>query len=245
MSEELIELFEQGLIGIGIWETIYMTALSTVIAYVLGLPLGILLNITDKDGLTPVVWLNKSISVIVNILRSIPFIIMMVAFLPVAKFLVGTSIGNPAMIVMLVIAATPYVARMVESSLKEVNKGVIEAAKSMGASNFKIIIKVILPEALPSLIVGAVISTVTIVGYVAMASTIGAGGLGKIAIVNGYSRFNQDVIWVSVFFIVIIVQVIQEAGMFLAKSIDKRIIGKSGKAFFCSKPKRTKADNNL
>ena len=223
MSELLKQLINDGTILSGVWETVYMTVLSTAIAYLLGLPLGILLNITDKNGLKPIVWLNKILGFTVNVLRSIPFIILMVAMLPVAKLVVGTSLGNKAMIVMLVIAAAPYIARMVESSLKEIDGGVIEAAKSMGASDFQIITKVFLPEAKPSLIVGAVISTVTVLGYSAMAATIGGTGLGQIAVVYGYQRFKQDIIWVSVVLIVVIVQIIQEFGMLVARKTDRRI----------------------
>ena len=223
MSELLKQLINDGTILSGVWETVYMTVLSTAIAYLLGLPLGILLNITDKNGLKPIVWLNKILGFTVNVLRSIPFIILMVAMLPVAKLVVGTSLGNKAMIVMLVIAAAPYIARMVESSLKEIDGGVIEAAKSMGASDFQIITKVFLPEAKPSLIVGAVISTVTVLGYSAMAATIGGTGLGQIAVIYGYQRFKQDIIWVSVVLIVVIVQIIQEFGMLVARKTDRRI----------------------
>ena len=151
-----------------------------------------------------------------------PFIVLMVAMLPVAKLIVGTSMGNSAMIVMLVIAAAPYVARMVESSIKEVSSGVIEAAQSMGASNMRIIFKVLIPEAKPSLIVGAVISTVTILSYSAMAATIAGGGLGAIAIIWGHQRFNEEIIWICVALIIIIVQIIQEVGMRIAKATDKR-----------------------
>ena len=223
MSELLKQLFANGTIWLGVFETLYMTAISTAIAYVIGLPLGIVLFITDKNGIKQNLILNKILGIIVNIFRSMPFIILMVAMLPVAKFLIGTSLGNGAMIVMLVIAAAPYVARMVESSLKEVDTGVIEAARSMGAGTFKIVVKVLLPEAKPSLLVGAVISTVTIIGYSAMAGTIGGTGLGMIAITYGYQRFNNDVIWVCVILIVAIVQTIQEIGMKLAKCSDKRV----------------------
>ena len=209
-----------------------MTILSTLIAYVIGLPIGVILYITDKGGIRQNIIVNKIVGVVVNIFRSIPFIILMVAFLPVAKVIVGTSIGNRAMVVMLIIAAAPYVARMTESSLKEVNAGVIEAARSMGASTMQIIWKVLLPEAKPSLIVGAVISTVTVLGYSAMAATIGGGGLGKIAIIYGYQRFKNDVIWVAVVLTVVIVQIIQELGMLIAKRVDKRLP---------KKPKRKKA----
>ena len=222
MSEILKQLFGGGIITRGIFETVYMTVVSALLSYVIGLPLGVILNVTDKSGLHPLPALNKTLNFIVNVLRSIPFIILMVAFLPVAELITGTSMGNPAMIVTLVIAAAPYVARMAESSLKEIDKGVIEAAKSMGASNFKIILKVMLPEAKPSLITGSVISAVTIIGYTAMAPTIGGGGLGQIAIVYGYQRFANDVIWVCVVLLVIIVQIIQETGTFIAKKTDKR-----------------------
>lgn len=217
------KIWDAGLIQLGVWETIYLTLIPTVIAYLLGLPLGVLLCVTDKEGLHPLPVLNKILSVFVNIFRSIPFIILMVAMLPVAKFLVGTSLGNKAMIVTLVIAAAPYVARMVESSLKEVDAGVIEAAQAMGTSNFRIVTKVLIPEAKPSLIVGAVISTVTILGYSAMAATIGGTGLGQIAIIYGHQRSKPDVIWVCMILIVIIVQVIQEVGMLIARRTDKRI----------------------
>ena len=200
-----------------------MTVISSAISYIIGLPLGVILNITDKDGINPVYWLNRILGLVVNFFRSIPFIILMVAMLPVAKLIVGVSLGNKAMIVMLVIAASPYVARMVESSLKEVDAGVVEAAQSMGADNFQIIWKVLLPEAKPSLIMGAVISMVTILGYSAMSSTIGGTGLGQIAISYGHQRFNPDIKWICVFLTVIIVQIIQELGTAIAHRSDKRI----------------------
>ena len=158
MSDILKQLWETGTLSRGIWETVYMTFLSTLIAYIVGLPLGVVLAVTGEGGIRPMRWLNRALGIIVNVFRSIPFIVLMVAMLPVAKVIVGTSIGNAAMIVMLVIAAAPYVARMVESSLKEVSPGVIEAAQSMGTSDFGIIRKVLIPEAKPALIVGAVIS---------------------------------------------------------------------------------------
>lgn len=222
-SEAFMKLWDNGVIQLGIWETIYMTLLSTVIAYVIGLPVGIILSITDKDGICPLPWLNKLLGIVVNIFRSIPFVILMVALLPAAKVVVGTSIGNRAMIFTLVVAAAPYVARMVESSIKEVDKGVIEAAQAMGTSSFRIITKVLIPEAKPALIVGAVISTVTILGYSAMAGTIAGGGLGKIAIINGYQRSKYDIIWICVALTVIIVEIIQEIGMRIALKTDKRI----------------------
>ena len=222
LSEMFYKLWDAGLIQKGIWETVYMTVLSTAIAYVIGLPLGVILTVTDKGGIRPIPWLNRLLGMVVNFFRSVPFIILMVAMLPVAKLVVGTSLGNKAMIVMLVIAAAPYVARMVESSVKEVDAGVIEAAQAMGASNFQIVCKVLLPEAKPSLILGAVISMVTVLGYSAMAATIGGTGLGQIAISYGHQRFNPDITWICVFLTVLIVQIIQELGTAIAKRTDKR-----------------------
>ncbi len=223
LSETLFKLIDRGVLQFGIWETIYMTLISSFISYIIGLPLGILLCVTDAEGIYPIPWLNKVLGVIVNIFRSIPFIILMVAVLPFSKLVVGTSLGNKAMIVTLIIAAAPYIARMVESSIKEVDKGVIEAAQAMGTSSFKIIYKVLIPEAKPSLIVGGVISMVTILGYSAMAGTIGGGGLGMIAIMHGHQSSNPDIIWICVALTIIIVQIIQEIGMFLARKTDKRI----------------------
>lgn len=222
-SEMLYTLLSEGILAKGIWETVYMTFISSFFAYLLGLPLGVILNITDKSGLHPLPVFNKILGFVVNFFRSIPFIILMVAMLPVAKFIVGTALGNKAVIVMLVIAAAPYVARMVESSLKEVSSGVIEAAQSIGCNNFQIVTKVLLPEALPALITGAAISIVTILGYSAMAATIGGTGLGQIAIIYGHQRSNADITWICVFLTVIIVQVIQELGTFIAHKSDKRI----------------------
>lgn len=221
-SDLLKQLVESGILFRAIWETVYMTLLSTLIAYIIGLPLGVILSVTAPSGVRPIPWLNRLLGVIVNIFRSIPFIVLMVAMLPVAKLVVGTSLGNAAMVVMLVIAAAPYIARMVESSIKEVNAGVIEAAQAMGTSQFRLITRVLLPEARPSLVVGAVISTVTVLGYSAMAATIGGGGLGAIAITWGYQRSKEDITWVCVILIVIIVQVMQEVGMRIARRIDKR-----------------------
>ena len=222
-SEMFYKLWNNGLIQLGIWETVYMTLISSAFAYLIGLPLGVILNVTDKKGIAPHPKLNSVLGFVVNFFRSIPFIILMVAMLPVAKILVGTSLGNKAVIVMLIVAAAPYVARMVESSLNEVNVGVIEAAQSMGASNFEIICKVLVPEAKPALITGAAISVVTILGYSAMAATIGGTGLGQIAIIYGHQRSNDDITWICVFLIWIIVQVIQELGRYIAVKTDKRI----------------------
>lgn len=222
-SDIFMKLWNAGLIQKGIWETIYMTVISTVISYVLGLPLGVILNVTGREGLHPVPWLNRILGLVVNFFRSIPFIVLMVSMLPVAKFVVGSSLGNNAMIVMLVIAATPYIARLVESSLQEINSGVIEAAQAIGCSNFQIVTKVLIPEAKPSLITGGIISMVTILGYSAMAATIGGTGLGQIAIVYGHQRSKPDVTWVCVLLLVIIVQIIQAVGSAIVHRTDKRI----------------------
>jgi D-methionine transport system permease protein len=221
-SEMFDKLWANGIIQLGVWETLYMTFLSTFFAYLIGLPLGLLLSVSDKGGIRPMRALNRVLGILVNAFRSVPFIILMVAMLPVAKFIVGTSLGNEAMIVTLVIAAAPYVARMVESSVKEVDAGVIEAAHAMGTPPLRIVFKVLIPEAKPALIIGAVISTVTILGYSAMAGTIGGGGLGKIAITYGYQRYNDDIVWVCVALTILIVQLIQEFGMRLARRVDKR-----------------------
>ena len=222
LSEMFYKLWANGLIQMAVFETIYMTVIATAFSYLFGLPLGMILCVTDVNGIRPTPWVNRILGFVVNFFRSIPFIVLMVAMLPVAKLIVGTSIGNKAMVVMLIIAAAPYIGRMVESSIKEVDSGVIEAAQSMGATNMQIIWKVLLPEAKPSLIVGAVISTVTILGYSAMSSTIGGTGLGQIAIIYGHQRSNDDITWICVFLTVIIVQVIQELGMFIARKTDKR-----------------------
>ena len=206
----------------GLGETLYMTLLSTALAYVLGLPLGVILVITEKDGLCPNIYLNKILNVVINLTRSVPFLILLVAVLPLTRAIVGTTIGSSATVVPLVIAAAPFIARLVESSLKEVDIGVIEAAQSMGANPKEIIYKVLLPEALPSLIVGAAIAVTTILSYSAMAGFVGGGGLGTIAINYGYHRDQKDIMFITVALLVIVVQVLQEIGMKLAAVFDKR-----------------------
>jgi len=176
------------MIGKGFLESLYMTLVSSALAYVIGLPLGIILVVTDKDGIKPIAGLNRVLGVIINLIRSMPFLILCIALIPVTRFITGTSLGPTATIVPLVIGAAPFIARMVESSLKEVDKGVIEAAQSMGATPFQIIYKVLLPEARPSLILGAAISVTTILGYSALTGFVGGGGLGDIAIRYGYYR---------------------------------------------------------
>ena len=207
----------------GIWETIYMVFLSSALSYVIGIPLGIALVVTDKEGISPVPLFNKVLGLIINLLRSVPFIILLIMVLPITKFIVGKTIGSNATVVPLIIAAAPYIGRMVESSLKEVDAGVIEAAKSMGASTWQIIVKVLLPEAKPSLLVGAAISVTTILGYSAMAGFTGGGGLGDIAIRYGYHRYQTDMMMVTVVLLVIIVQLIQEVAMRMSRKGDKRI----------------------
>lgn len=206
----------------GIQETVYMTLLSTLMGYVIGLPMGVLLAVSDKDGLKPNRVLYRILDVIANIVRSIPFLILLILLIPFTRLVVGKSYGSTATVVPLVIAAGPFIARMVESSLKEVDEGVIEAARSMGAGNFRIIMKVLLVEARTSLINGATIAVGTILGYSAMAGTIGGGGLGDIAIRYGYHRYQADIMIVTVVLLVILVQIFQMVGTTLANRLDKR-----------------------
>ena len=206
----------------GLLQTLYMTLASTLISYVLGIPMGVILVACDKDGVKPLPIVHKILDIIVNITRSIPFLILLIAVIPITRFITGTTIGSNATIVPLVMAAAPFIARMVESSLREVDKGLIEASLSMGASPFQVICKVLLPEAKPSLIVGAAISTPTILGYSAMAGIVGGGGLGDIAIRYGYYRYENGVMIVTVVLLVLVVQVFQEIGMKIAEKQDKR-----------------------
>lgn len=215
-SQVIIMLLE------GIRDTLYMTLASTLFGYIIGLPMGIVLTVTDKDGIRPNAAVYKVLDVISNLLRSIPFIILLIVLIPFTRFVVGRSYGSTATIVPLTIAAAPYIARMVESSLKEVDAGVIEAARSMGASDFQIVTKVMLVEARTSLIVGATISLGTILGYSAMAGTVGGGGLGDIAIRYGYTRWQTDIMIVTVVLLVILFQIFQTIGMKIANRLDRR-----------------------
>lgn len=215
-SQVIIMLLE------GIRDTLYMTLASTLFGYIIGLPMGIVLTVTDKDGIRPNAAVYKVLDVISNLLRSIPFIILLIVLIPFTRFVVGRSYGSTATIVPLTIAAAPYIARMVESSLKEVDAGVIEAARSMGASDFQIVTKVMLVEARTSLIVGATISIGTILGYSAMAGTVGGGGLGDIAIRYGYTRWQTDIMVVTVVLLVILFQIFQTIGMKIANRLDRR-----------------------
>jgi len=210
------------MILIGLLETLYMTFFSTLLAYVIGLPLGVLLVTSENSGILPMPKLNQILNVIVNIVRSVPFLILLVAVIPFTRFVIGTTIGSTATVVPLVIASAPFIARLVESSIKEVDKGVIEAAVSMGCSPFQIIYKVMIPEAVPSLIMGAAIATTTILSYSAMAGFVGGGGLGDIAIRFGYYRYQNDIMLVTVAILIIIVQLAQEIGTKIAKKQDKR-----------------------
>ena len=207
----------------GLWETIYMTVGATVLAYIVGLPLGLVLAATAADGVRPNRGVNLVLGAIVNVLRSVPFLILLYTVIPVTRFVVGTAIGTKATIVPLFISAFPFVARLVESSAREVDRGVVEASLSMGASVGQVIRKVILPEALPSLRNGAAIATTTILGYSAMAGVAGGGGLGAIAINYGYSRYNTAVMLTMCAVIVVVVQCFQSAGTLGARLSDRRI----------------------
>ena len=207
----------------GTRDTLIMTGVSTFFAYVLGLPMGVLLNITQAHGIWPNKWVNRILGWIVNVGRSMPFIILMIAIMPFTKLVVGTKIGVPGAIVPLVVSAAPFIARMVEPSLSEIDAGVIEAARSMGASRMQIVRKVFLPEALPSLILGASISIITILSYTAIAGAIGAGGLGDLAIRYGYQRNVPSMMWTTVVLILVLVQVIQSLFSWLSVKMDKRL----------------------
>ena len=210
------------MIGKGVLETLYMTLVSTICGYIIGLPWGVALSVTDKSGLRPNRAVYQVLSFIANVMRSIPFLILLILIIPLTKLIVGKSYGSTATIVPLVISAAPFIARMVESSLMEVDPGVIEAAESMGADAFTIITKVLLVEARVSLLVGVTICFGTILGYSAMAGAVGGGGLGDIAIRYGYHRYQADIMIVTVILLVILQQIFQYAGMFLSNRIDRR-----------------------
>lgn len=216
-SNEVVQMLIQG-----IGETLYMTLASTLFGYLFGLPMGILLTISDREGIKPNAVLYKIMDVIANIVRSVPFLILLIVLIPFTRMIVGKSYGSTATIVPLVVAAVPYIARMVESSLREVDAGVIEAARSMGASTFTIVTKVLLVEARTSLIVGVTITLGTILGYSAMAGTVGGGGLGDIAIRYGYYRYEVGIMVVTVVLLIVLVQIFQTIGMKLSVHLDKR-----------------------
>lgn len=217
MSPEIVNLLLKG-----VGETFYMVLVSTAISYIIGIPLGIIVYITADKGICENKFVYAIFGLLINIIRSIPFLILLVAILPLTRLIVGTSIGSSATIVPLVVGAAPFVARMVESSLKDVDEGVIEAAKAMGSSNMDIILKVLLPEARPSLLLGVTIAFATILGYSAMAGFVGGGGLGAIAVNYGYYRYQTDIMFITVIILVIIVQLFQEVGIRAVNKIDKR-----------------------
>lgn len=206
----------------GSLETLYMTVVSTLFGYVFGLPMGVLLCISDKDGLKPRPVLYKILDFIANIVRSVPFLILLILLIPFTRFLLGKSYGSTATIVPLTVAAIPFIARMVESSLKEVDNGVVEAARAMGAGTMRIILRVLLVEARTSLITGATIAIGTILGYSAMAGAVGGGGLGDIAVRYGYYRYQTDIMIVTVILLIVIVQIFQSVGMLIANRLDRR-----------------------
>ena len=209
---------------LGLWETVYVTLLATLFAIVLGLPLGILLVTGDEKGIRPMPKpLMKVINVVINFLRSVPFLILIVMVIPLTRVIVGTSIGSVASIVPLVVAAFPFVARLVESSLRELDPNIIEMAQSMGASTMQIVMRVMLPESVPSLVNNFTLAITTILGYTAMSGAVGGGGLGNIAIQIGYSRYKYAVLYIAMIVLVLVVQVFQSVGSRLAVKLDKRI----------------------
>lgn len=216
-SLQIIQLLWDSLL-----ETLVMTFISSLIAYIIGLPLGIILVTSSEKGILPNRLLNKSLGLATNFLRSVPFLILLVWIMPFTRVIVGTTIGLKGVIVPLVIAAFPFIARLVESSLNEVDAGLIEAAQAMGATNWQIITKVMLVEAKPSLLVGAALAVTTILGYSAMAGFCGAGGLGAVAINNGYRRYDNKLMILTVLILAVVLQLTQEFGLYLAKKIDKR-----------------------
>ena len=214
-------------IPLACWETVYVTVLATAFAVILGLPLGVLLVVGEKDGVRPLPkGVMHVLNVIINLLRSVPFLILMIMVFPLTRLIVGTAVGTVASIVPLVIAAFPFVARLVEGSLREVNPNIIEMAQSMGASPFQIIVKVLIPESVPSLISNFTIAITTILGYSAMSGIIGGGGLGKIAINYGYYRYKYLVMLIAVVPLIVLVQIFQSVGTHLSVKSDKRLKGK-------------------
>lgn len=209
---------------LALWDTLYVTIISTLFAILAGLPLGMVLVAGEENGIRPLPkWLMKTLNVIINLLRSIPFLILIVMVIPLTRAIVGTSVGTVASIVPLVVAAFPFVARLVESSLREINPNIIETAQSMGATPMQILLHVMLPESVPSLINNFTLAITTIMGYTAMSGAIGGGGLGKIAIMIGYNRYKYAVLYLAVIVLVILVQIFQSIGTKLAIKCDKRL----------------------
>ena len=219
----LEKIIRQGLLG-ALGETLLMTFVPTILAFVIGLPLGVLLVIGEEGGVLPLPrWLMKLLNALINILRSVPFLILLIVVLPLSRLLVGTTVGTRAILAPLVIAAFPFVARLVETSIREVDAGVVEAAQSMGASPFQIVWKVLIPEARPALISNFMVALITIFGYGAMAGAVGGGGIGRIAVNYGYNRYKPLVMYFAVILLVILVQLFQSIGNRLVKKADKRI----------------------
>ena len=207
----------------GLWETLYMTIPSTVLSYLVGMPLGILLVVTARDGIRPMPRFNSALGVVINFLRSIPFIILLVLLFPVTRAVMGKAIGTKAIIFPLVVSAFPYVGRMVEGAVREVDRGAIEAAQSMGSTDWQVIVKVMIPEALPALLNGAAICMVTILGYTAMASAAGGGGLGAIAITKGLNIRKYEIMYAASLTLVALVQIMTLFGSRVSKKADHRI----------------------
>ena len=216
-NEALVDLLWEGTL-----DTLYMTLVSTFFSYVFGMIMAMVLVITRGDGIHPMPVVYRVLDVVVNLTRSFPFLILMIAVIPFTRFLVGTTIGNNATVMPLVIAAAPFVARLIEQSLLEVDKGVIEAAQSMGASTWQIMYKVYIPEARPSLVNGSAIAATTILGYSAMSGAVGGGGLGKLAIMYGYNRYQTDIMFATVVLLIIVVQLLQSFGDWATRKSDKR-----------------------
>lgn len=212
-----------------IWDTLWVTFLSTLFAFVIGLPLGILLACGDRDGIIPLPrWLKALLGFLINILRSVPFTILMIVVLPLSRAIVGTTVGTTASVVPLVVAAFPFVARVVESSVREVNPNLVEAAESMGATPFQIVVKVLIPESVPSLISNVALTLTNVLGYTAMSGAIGGDGLGRIAYNYGYIRYQSPVLLLSVLLLILLVQVIQSLGSFLSARFDRRLKRSAG-----------------
>jgi D-methionine transport system permease protein len=217
MSSELLDLLSKGTI-----ETLYMVFFATIIALIIGIPIGILLVITDKGGVLPLVHFNKVIGTFINVVRSLPEMILMIVLLPLARIIVGTTLGSNAAIVSLSIGAAPLIARIIENSLREVQYGKIEAAEALGSSPFEIVVKVLVPEALPSIVRGITMAIITVTSFTAIAGAIGGGGLGSLAVRYGYQRFRTDILIGTVIILIVIVQTVQFAGEFIAKLINKK-----------------------
>ena len=221
MNSEYLKELEK-LVLPSVYETLYMVFWASLIAIVLGLIFGIILYITDKENILENLVINNILGIIINIGRSVPFVILMIAVFPLSKFIVGTSIGTKAAVVPLTIAAIPFVARMIESALKEIDKGVIEASVSMGSNEWQIIYKVLLPESISSIISVITTTIISIIGYSSMAGVIGGGGLGNIAIIYGYQRYRTDILIISVLIMIVLVQIVQGIGNILCKKLNKK-----------------------